>query len=444
MENSNSSAFTLQKQTLLVEYLLSSPDTFALTQRIIQPSYFDPSLRPAVGWIQQYFNDYNSLPSPAQVLAETDVSLSLHTITKPEIKYCSTEIAKFCKRKAVEAAIIAAPTMIRNGDYGAVEALIRDAISISLNSDLGTDYFTNPLDRLEDMLMEAPRLPLGFGKEFDDAIGGGLARTEMLLFTANSGGGKSIMLGNVALNMAAAGLNVVYISLELSENMISQRFDQMITGIPQVIWRNHHEDIAEEIVKVGKNAGNLTIVRMPTGSSANDFRAYLKEYELKHGFVPDALIVDYLDLMGPNEKMTGDNVSEKDKKTSEQLRDIGFDYNMYIATASQQNRSAIDATEASQSHIAGGLTKINTTDISVSIILTPAMKAIGEIGFTFTKTRSSDGVGKTVYAQWLNKYLRVVPPKDTGEEAPDPVKTKYSEQKKGPKKSLDDVFAKYA
>ena len=436
------------KQRLLLEYLISSSDIYTLTKSLIKPSYFDPALRSTIKWVNDYYEAYNGLPSPIQIKAETDVDLELHVVTRDQQKYCTTEIEAFCRRKALEQAIMNAPQLIKDGKSGEIEQLIRDALLVKISTSLGLDYFDNPLDRLEDMLAQAPRHKTGFGQAFDDLIGGGLARTEMILFTANSGGGKSLALANLALNFSLSGKNVVYISLELSEQMIAQRFDQMLSGVSQVLWRENYESIADNIRAGSKGSGKLTVKRMGVGTNSNEIRAFIKEYELKYGFVPDLLVVDYLDLMGTNSKMTSDNISEKDKQTTEQLRDIGFDYDMYIASASQQNRSGIDAALPSQAHIAGGLTKINTVDISVSILFSAVMKASGQIGFAFTKTRSSDGVGKTALCEWATKYLRILPmvnkPEDAVTEryAPTPAKdskkidlssliSKHSQPRKG-------------
>jgi hypothetical protein len=189
--------------------------------------------------------------------------------------------------------------------------------------------------------------------------------------------------------------------------MVAQRYDTMFTGVPSVIWKDNLHDIANSIDLLAPHMGKLNIKRMPAGTNCNQIRGYLKEFELKHGYIPDMLIVDYLDIMGPNERMSADNVFEKDKASAEQLRDVGEDYNMFIVSASQQNRSAIDAQELNHSHIAGGLSKINTVDWYISIVLTPTMKAAGEIMFIFLKTRSSDGVGKQVVLKWINKSLRI-------------------------------------
>lgn len=398
-----------KKQKLLVEYLISSTDTFALCKGIVKADYFDPDLRPAVEFVHEFYDMFHTTPNPTQIEAETDCKLTLQPITKSDIEYCAIEVEKFCKRKAMEHAIRSAPKLMDSGngeDYGKVEQMIKDAVSVSLNRSLGLSYFDNPMKRLTEQAKTPLRTSTGW-RQWDDLMSGGLARGEMLLLSANSGGGKSITLANLAINFLAQKLNVLYISLELSEELIAQRFDTMYTGISSVMARARYKDIAVRVEEIGASQGQLHVKYMPSGTNSNAIRAYLKEFELQYGYVPDLLIVDYLDIMGANEYVSADNVSEKDKRASEQLRSLGIEYNMYMATASQQNRAAVEAKELNHSHIAGGLTKVNTVDWYISIIMNPVMKAAGEMGFAFLKTRSSDGVGKTIFLKWDNNHLLI-------------------------------------
>lgn len=80
------------KQKLLVEYLISSPDAFALCKSIVRADYFDPSLRKAVDFIHEYYDKYNSTPTPDQVAAETGTKLKTHEITRDKIAYCAAEV----------------------------------------------------------------------------------------------------------------------------------------------------------------------------------------------------------------------------------------------------------------------------------------------------------------------------------------------------------------
>lgn len=395
-----------KKQKLLIEYLMSSADTFSLCQSIVLPEYFDPELRSAVKFIKNYYNEYNTTPDALQVEAESGVELQLRNISRDQIEYTTTEIETFCRRRAIERAVLKSPELISNGDYGTLEKIIRDAIMISLQRNLGLRYFEDPMVRLKRMMNESPVIPTGW-PEVDELLFGGPSRKELLLVSANSGGGKSITLANLGMNWVEAGYNVLYISLELSEDVVAQRFDTMVTGISRKDWKGHISEIATTVQSYGQNKGVMDIIQMPSGTKASQIEAYLKEYYLHYNMMPDILILDYLDKMMPNEKVEAGDVWTKDKLVSEQLRDLGVKYNMLVATASQLNRDAVKASHHDHSHIAGGISKINESDVYWSIVMNEQMKAAGQISFTFQKTRNSDGVGKVVHLKWDNKYLRI-------------------------------------
>ena len=397
-----------KKQQMIIEYLLSSPDTFTICKTILKSEYFNPEYRSTVKFLQEYHDKYNAIPSTDLVLAETDQEFHKRVVTKDEIEYCTTEIETFCRRKACEHAVEKASLLLNKNQPDQIESIIKDAVSVSLNKDTGSDYFQNVRSRLERLSKEPQRISTGW-KELDEMLGGGLARSELILWSANSGGGKSITLANLAINFVLQNLNVLYITLELSSDMVEQRFDSMFTGIPTVNWLPNMDKIIDEVTDIGNgDVGILTVHRMPSGTTSNAIRGFLKEFELKHGYIPDLLVVDYLDAMGANEHVSADNVFEKDKRATEQLRDILIDYKMVGATASQQNRSAIDATDLNQSHIAGGISKVNTSDWYLSIVFNNSMRAMGDIIFLFLKSRSSDAVGKQVLLKWDNARLRIL------------------------------------
>lgn len=401
------------KQKLLIEYLISSNDTFGICQAIVEPDYFDPELRNAVRFMKDYFEEYNTTPDPSQVQAETGVHLDKKEVSKDQIDYTTNEIESFCRRRAIEKAVLASPKLIEEGNYGTMETMIREAVMVSLNRNLGLRYFEDPESRLDRMLHESPVLSTGW-KDVDEMLFGGISRKELLLVSASSGGGKSITLSNLAFNMIHQGYNVLYLSLELAEDVVAQRFDTMFTGISRKVWKQHVSEITTRLHAAKEGLGVLDIKLMPSGTTANQIRAYLKEYNLHYGMMPDVLIIDYIDKMTPNQKIDMSDVWTKDKLVSEQARDLGIEYNMAIATASQLNREAHKATRVGHEHIAGGISKINESDVYWSIQLTDAMKASGQCAFTFQKTRNSDGVGQTVYLKWVGSHLRIVDEDDKG------------------------------
>ena len=396
--------------------MLSSPDVFSKCQGIVVGSYFDPALARSIIFAKDYYNEYHTIPSPETIKAETGMDFKLTpNLTYDQAEYTTNEIEKFCKYKALEKAIVESVDYVKAGDSGKVQELIENAIKVGLQKDLGLRYFEDPETRLKRMLEEPPVIPTGW-KDVDDALFGGYSRKELLLVSANSGGGKSITLSNIGFNALQQGYNVLYVSLELSEDIIAQRFDTMYTGISRKNWKSHTNEIITglQIAQDDPNIGVLDIIQMTSGTNANDIRAYLNNYYSYYGTMPDVLILDYLDKMSPNQKMNISDVWNKDKLCSEQLRDIGVDHNMAVLTASQLNREAVKASSHDHTHIAGGISKINECDIYWSILLDDIKRAEGICEFLFQKTRNSDGVGKRIVLKWDYKYLRILNPDEEG------------------------------
>lgn len=225
----------------------------------------------------------------------------------------------------------------------------------------------------------------------------------------NSGAGKSIFLQNQAVNWVEMGYNVVYLSLELSEKLCAMRLDAMIANYSTTEVLKNIEDVALRVKSLHKGKkGNLTIKQMPNGSTANDIRAYIKEFEIQKGYKVDAILLDYLDLCMPySVKVNPSDQFVKDKYVSEELRNLATELNVLFVTASQLNRSSHEEVEYDHSHIAGGISKINTADNVMAIFVTPSMKESGRYQIQFLKTRSSSGVGSKVDLKFNVKSLRI-------------------------------------
>jgi len=97
----------------------------------------------------------------------------------------------------------------------------------------------------------------------------------------------------------------------------------------------------------------------------------------------------------------------KDKYVSEELRNLAMERNLLMVTASQLNRSAVEEIEFDHSHIAGGISKINTADNVVGIFTSNAMRERGRYQIQFMKTRSSSGVGQKVDLKFDKDTLRI-------------------------------------
>lgn len=397
-----------KKQRLILEYLVSSPDVFAICSSILEPKYFDPELRKAMQFLKIYYEEHNAIPDTDQIEVESDIVIKTRVITRDQFDYCCTEVESFCKQSAMKEAILASVDLLEKDDFGAIETNIKKAVTVSLNKDLGVDFFEEARATLTRLLSVGTTISTGW-KDVDDVLFGGIKRKELILFSAGSGGGKSITMQNLGLNLVAQGLNVLYISLELSEELLAERMAFLLSGISKLQMKEKFEEMLYSISEfsTNKTPGKMIFKQMPAGSNVNHLKSFLKEYELRYGHIPDAIITDYLDLMNPTDKVSADNVFEKDKRVAEDLRNLGVEYNLISITASQLNRSSVTADVINHSHIAGGISKINTADTYITIMLSDTLKSAGEIGFSYQKTRNSDGVGKMTYLRWNVKNLQI-------------------------------------
>lgn len=402
-------SYTEEKQKLLIENLLSSSDLFALCANIVKADYFNPEFRPSINFIHEYYEDHHNIPPLDVVNAETRMGFQTRPISDDVFDYTSKNIEKFCRERAVLKEFVEGSDLIEDETKisGVIERLSA-AIQISLFRDLGTDVFENVAERAKNRADDEPYFSTGW-PNVDVQLGGGIRKTEFMMFSANSGGGKSVALSNFAISSVRQGLNVLYVSLELAETMICERFETMLTGWDRDTKIEKADELAERVESVKRDNGATIFVKYmePDTTCTNDIKAYLKQFETQYGFLPDVLVVDYLDILGTNDKRHYQNVYDKDRVSSTQLKTIGSNprHPMITATASQQNRGAIDQQDVSQGHIAGGLSKVNIVDVYISIIMTDTMRAQGMAFFKFLKTRSSNGVGNRIPMNWDDKYL---------------------------------------
>ncbi len=106
---------------------------------------------------------------------------------------------------------------------------MKKASELGIVKDLGVDYFEDPKLRLERMRDPSSTVSTGW-KSIHNKLYGGLERGTITIWAGQSGAGKSLFLQNQALNWAELGLNVIYITLELSEALTSMRLDAMTSG----------------------------------------------------------------------------------------------------------------------------------------------------------------------------------------------------------------------
>lgn len=399
--------YNYDMQKLYLEMFLSDAETFIRCQNIFNPENFDQRLQETAEFITKYVDEYKVMPEVTIVNTACRVNFATLQLPPENYDWLMNEFEQFSRHKGLERAIIKSADLLEKGEYGPVEKLVKDAIQISLNRDMGTDYFEDPRGRLEALKTNNGQISTGW-PSVDKKLYGGFNRGELNIFAAASGGGKSLFLANLGVNWALMGLNVVYLTFELSEKLVSMRLDGMTTGIPTREIFKSIDDVELKVKMLQKRSGSIQIKYMPSGKNANDIRAFLKEYQVKKGHKPDVLLIDYLDLMMPlSAKVSPSDLFIKDKFVSEELRNLAMETQCITVTASQLNRSAVEEIEFDHSHISGGLSKIQTADNVIGIFTSRAMKERGRYQIQFMKTRSSSGVGQKVDLEFNIDTLRI-------------------------------------
>ena len=213
-------------QRLFLQFLISDHDLFARCQNILRSDYFNNKFKPTIDLMVNHSKDYNAVPTIEQINAVGGAGIDvIDNVTPEHQSWFMDEFETFCRHKALEKAIIESTDLLEKKEYGTVENKIKDAVQTGLVKDLGLDYFENPKERLEWIKQQAGAVSTGW-KGIDQKLYGGLNRGEITIFAGGSGAGKSLFLQNFGVNWSFAGLNVVYISLELSEQLIDPERQQ--------------------------------------------------------------------------------------------------------------------------------------------------------------------------------------------------------------------------
>jgi replicative DNA helicase len=400
--------YNTELQKLYLEFLVSDHELFVRCNSILDEKYFDRAVRDSVKFVREYADEYGSVPERMQIKATTGLDLQdIGRAGEEHRKWFLDDFERFCRHKALEQAILASTDKLERKEYGAVEELIKNAVQIGLAKELGMNYWENPVERLQRVMARKGGTSTGW-TTVDYPLYGGFNRGELNIFAGGSGAGKSLFLQNLALNWVEKGYNVVYVSLELSQDLCGTRLDSMLTGYSTKDIFKHVDDVALKIAVKARKSGGLQVVQLPNGINVNDLKAYIKEYQIQNNLTVDCVLLDYLDLMNPAKvKISSDNISQKDKHVSEELRNFAMEGDYLFATASQLNRAAVDEVEFDHSHIAGGLSKIQTADNVIGIFSSRAMRERGRVQIQFMKTRSSSGVGQKVDLHFNIDSLRI-------------------------------------
>lgn len=242
------------------------------------------------------------------------------------------------------------------------------------DDDLGSIYFSkDEMDKHWDYINN-PEAKISTGWNCLDSVtnGGFLKDGRMLaLFAGQAGLGKSLFLSNIAVNFLKQNMSVVVISMEMSQDVYSTRFDSVISNSDinglKYSAKTSRQRIEEFYQKHPK--ANLIIKEYaPKSIRVIDIESYLEKL-VENNIRIDAIVVDYLNLVLPNTRIEG--MYESIKLVAEQLRGLSYKFNAPVISATQVNRQGMNNENVDLQNISESSGQAATADFIGMIYQTP-------------------------------------------------------------------------
>jgi len=294
---------------------------------------------------------------------------------------------EFCKRQQLISALGKCLEQVENKKYDSIAGTIREALDRGSPRDHGHDYGED----IDVRVAKAVREPISTGwPTLDKYLGGGWERKTLVTFIAPTGAGKSMFLVNVSAALAAQGLNVLYVTLEMSDFKIGLRHDSWFGGVAI-------DDVPRDVDRVKASIkermkGRLLIKEWPTKTATVEtIRSHVQRLIATKNFKPDAIVIDYADCLRPV-RSYGEKRHELESNY-ENLRGLGQELNCVVITADQTNRGGLDLEIVTISSIAESYAKATVCDGIFTISRTAEDKMNGTGRLFLAKSRfGPDGI----------------------------------------------------
>ena len=322
-------------------------------------------------------------------------------------EYTKNIALDFCRKQKLKEAMIRSVPLLEKSSFDEIAKVINDAIKMGDPSDFGYDYLKDFEKRFE---IKA-RNPITTGwQDIDDLCRGGLGKGELGVVIAPTGAGKSMALVHLGAQAIMMGKTVVHYTLELADTVTASRYDSCVTKIPL----NHLHSFKEEIYEqVQDMEGTLIVKEYPTKSaSTRSLRTHLEKLRMRD-IIPHMVIIDYGDLLRP---ISGKNEKRHELESIyEEMRGLAQEFNCAVWTASQTNRSGLNAEVITMESISEAFNKCFVADFIFSISRTVEDKQSNTGRIFVAKNRNGpDGLVFPINMDTASVHIEVLAP--TGEE----------------------------
>ena len=412
-------------EKIIISNLLHNPEYVDKAFAHLKKEYFQSQEYAVIFDIYtKYFSQYKTIPHIDSILAtlETRTDLNeavykssletveeLRTNTIVELPWLVDQTEAYCKERALYNAMRRAITIMEKKGKEQPEvipSLLEEALSVSFNTSIGHDYIEDYQERYTLIHSDDERVPFDID-HLNDITRGGLKKKTLNVLMAGTGGCKSLSMCHMAASNLREGYNVLYITLEMSQESIAERIDANLLDIPLDELGNLPFDLYQtkmERIKP-KLKGRLFIKEYPTGSgNVLQFRHLLNELKLKKKFTPDIIYVDYLNICS-SIRYSGSTANSYTivKAIAEELRGLAVEFNIPIVSATQVNREGFDSTDVEMTHTSESWGLPQTVDLLIVIMQPEEMKRLGQLLWKQLKSRYDDLTRKMKFVIGVDK-----------------------------------------
>jgi replicative DNA helicase len=379
--------------------------------------------------VNEHHQKYEGFPSPEALLINLQAASGLNEATyqqaksfletvslkhvatnERQLKWLVDQTESFCQEKglynAVNKALLILDDKQRKQERGSIPGILTAALSISFDTHIGHDYIEDAAARWESYHRSEKKIP--FDLQYMNAItDGGLAPKTLTVLMASTGVGKSLAMCHMAAFNLEMGYNVLYVSAEMSEEMLSRRIDANRLDMDfQNIKRLSKEQYLS-MIRAIKAPGKLKFKEFPTASAhVGHIRHLLNELRMKQGFIPDIIYIDYLNIFASSRMKKGQATSyEYVKAIAEEIRGLAVEFNVPIVTATQVNREGSKASDFNLEDVSESWGLPATADYFLALISDETMESMGQIIFKQLKNRYGSLVINRKFVVGINRGL---------------------------------------
>ena len=362
--------------------------------------------------VRNYFDKYNKSPTVEALLINLDNNTTLSdnvvkssktilqnmgTSEETAEEWLVDETEKWCKDRAIYIAVMDSIEVLdekSKRSKGEIPELLKDALSVSFDTNIGHDQIEDSDARFEFYHTEEEKIPFDL-EYFNKITKGGLPKKTLNICLAGTGVGKSLFMCHMAASALMMNKNVLYITLEMSEERIAERIDANVMNVPMKELPDLSKKMYDKKIDKlkDKTKGKLIIKEYPTASAhVGHFRHLLQELELKKDFKPDMVFIDYLNICASHRVRPGQGANSYTlvKSIAEELRGLAVEYDVPIVSATQTTRSGygnsdIELTDTSESF---GLPA--TADFMFALITSDELEELDQLVVKQLKNRYND------------------------------------------------------